>query len=196
MIILHNKKKLGQFSRFENFANFTSSESGWITKNLFLVWTIYFVAELSYYRLRLPINLQNQRALLVLDGHNSRENPAALLILDAFLVDVLTLPGHHSHILQPFDLSIGSPLKINLAKELASGLFPVVSEEILPFPLLTRRMTRTNLQNLFMKSLRSALHHACTAQNIVSGFETAGFTPVNSGIPLGSKYICKSSPPN
>ena len=57
------------------------------------------------------------RALLILDGHASRINFSALEYLSRACCDVIILPAHTSHITQPFDVAIASPLK-NIYKQL------------------------------------------------------------------------------
>lgn len=62
-----------------------SSESGWQNRSTFLLWTIHFVHFINAYRSALEIkNHSNLSALLLLDGHTSRENSAALKIFALF----------------------------------------------------------------------------------------------------------------
>jgi hypothetical protein len=49
--------------------------------------------------------------LLILDGHTSRQCPAALELLQLFHVIVLIMPSHTSHVLQMFDIELAGPLK-------------------------------------------------------------------------------------
>ena len=88
-----------------------SSSNGWMDRHCFLMWTIHFLCWLQEYRGGLPDNIKNMPALLILDGHKSRENPLALELFKYFNVEVIVLPSHTTHILQFFDVSIASPLK-------------------------------------------------------------------------------------
>jgi hypothetical protein len=53
-------------------------------------------------------------ALSLLDGHSSRQCPAALELFRAFNIEVLVLPSHCSHILQMFDVGLAAGLKKSL----------------------------------------------------------------------------------
>lgn len=101
---------------------FCSSPSGWMCRDLFLLWTIHFVNWLSVYRRTLSAAIRNKRALLICDGHSSRECPIALLLLRNAGVDVLVLPGHTTHVTQMFDVVLAAPLKIEYAKLLSKLL--------------------------------------------------------------------------
>ena len=101
---------------------FVSSPSGWMCRDLFLVWTLHFINWLSLYRQTLPATIRNNRALIILDGHSSRECPIALLLLRNANVDVLVLPGHTTHVTQMFDVVLAAPLKTEFAKLLAKML--------------------------------------------------------------------------
>jgi hypothetical protein len=63
-----------------------------------------------------PINL------LILDGHPSRLNWEALVILDACDAHVLCLPQRSTHVIQPIDVAITSPLKIYFKQTLNQQL--------------------------------------------------------------------------
>ena len=71
---------------------------------------------MSLYRQTLQANIRSHRALLILDGHASRECPIGLLLLRNAKIDVLTLPGHTTHVTQMFDVILASPLKTEYTK--------------------------------------------------------------------------------
>ena len=75
-IILPNLKNLPEeLKEFDERgdATFASSKSGWQTRETFLYWTICFINALSIYRRKLPANISQEDALLIMDGHSSRE---------------------------------------------------------------------------------------------------------------------------
>jgi len=72
MIILSNKKNISDLQDFETLVHFSSSFTGWMTKELFLLWSIFFISELQVYRLTLPKGLRRKKAVLIVDGHSSR----------------------------------------------------------------------------------------------------------------------------
>lgn len=90
-----------------------SNSSGWQTRNSFLIWSINFINWVSNYRLTLDESIRNKSAVLILDGHNSRENPLALYLLKMNNIDVIILPAHTTHLLQMFDVVLARKFKKN-----------------------------------------------------------------------------------
>ena len=119
MLILKNKKSLKGLEEVSNLAYFATSSSGWMNKKLFTYWGLIFLAEILRYRLSLPSNIRNQRILLIVDGHKSRANYFIARLFDIYGIDILVFPGHTSHLLQPFDVSIASPLKTAYQRRLS-----------------------------------------------------------------------------
>ena len=62
--------------------------------------------------------INHEKAILFLDGHSSRLCPAAIDYFQRHNVTVIILPSHTTHILQPFDICISSPLKTCFKKML------------------------------------------------------------------------------
>ena len=118
LVILPNKKTLRSLEEFDGSMFFASSSSGWMTKVIFRYFAMIFVSELQVIRLRLPPEIRNEPALLFVDGHSSRLDFRANLILWLFNVDCLSFPGHTSHLLQMFDVCVASPLKQEFQKEM------------------------------------------------------------------------------
>ena len=113
-IILAGLKKLPQELQALVFSGqiwVASSTNGYMTKELFLIWVFHFISFLSEYRTKLPVDVREEKGLLILDGHTSRENPLALCLLRKFRIDVMILPSHTTHVLQMFDVGLASPLK-------------------------------------------------------------------------------------
>lgn len=72
--------------------------------------------EVSEWKPTLPPRLRGRRVLLLLDGHGSRRTAKAIRYLNAFGIDVLTFPGHSTHVLQPFDVGIAGVFEAELLK--------------------------------------------------------------------------------
>ena len=102
-----------------------SSNSGWQNRNSFLIWSLNFINWLSCYRLGLDEEIRNERAVLILDGHNSRENPISLHFFTLFNIDVIILPAHTTHLLQMFDVVLARKFKKNLVINLVNCLLIV-----------------------------------------------------------------------
>lgn len=104
---------------FTQDVNFYTSENGWMTRDVFLAWCTNLVHEISLWRPTLPPEIRGQRILLLLDGHPSRKNYAAIEYLRLNGIDVLTFPSHCTHLMQPFDVLIASALKSHLRSSIA-----------------------------------------------------------------------------
>jgi hypothetical protein len=63
-------------------------------------------------------NGQIARRMLILDGHGNRASVEFMWECNNY-VDIIYLPAHSSHVLQPFDLGTFSPLKSCYRKEIA-----------------------------------------------------------------------------
>ena len=72
--------ELDEFNK-PSIAWFASNKSGWMTRDLFLIYIIHFINWLSEYRKSLPASIRDATALLITDGHGSRECPLALMLL-------------------------------------------------------------------------------------------------------------------
>lgn len=184
MIILPRKKTLRTLQEFEGLAVFTGSFAGWMTKNLFTYYAIYLICQISHYRLTLPHEIRNERFLLLLDGHPSRNNFIAALILYLFEVDLVLLPPHTSHLLQAFDVAVAAPLKSNFKNELVHQQFNLYFANGYNINKQTARELRTSLIKSFLNSLRKS----ATISNIESGFSSSGIYPLNVNQPLSSQY--------
>ena len=94
--------------------HFTATENGWTSDATALEWLekvfIPFIA---------PQDPQEPR-LLILDGHGSHETTNFMWLCFQHKIHLLFLPPHSSHVLQPLDLSIFSPLKSAYRKELSN----------------------------------------------------------------------------
>ena len=161
---------------------FCSSQSGWMTRDLFFLFTIHFINWLSQYRTTLQANIRHSRALLVLDAHTSRENPLALLLLRNAKVDVLTIPGHSSHVTQMFDVVLASPLKSTYTKIL-NKLLKIKNVE---------RGTASYISKaryLAVSAFISAWDSVCTMYNCAKAAEKCGYQPFNEIAIANSVYV-------
>ena len=59
-----------------------------------------------------------KKVLLIVDGHSSRSNPNSLKLLRENDIELLILPAHLTHLLQPFDVGIAGTLKMLFRKSL------------------------------------------------------------------------------
>ena len=181
MLILKNKKSLKNLEKYRTLCYFSSSSSGWINKRLFRYWSILFITEVNLYRIKLPSELRNKRFLLLLDGHRSRLSFKTILLFFIFMIDVILIPGHSTHVLQPFDVGIGSPLKVAYKKSFLQKQFSGNQAN--------HKIVANELMCMMIDSLLDAVSAGCTFTNIKSAFAAAGISPVEPGIPLNNEYV-------
>ena len=100
-----------------------------MTRDTFLIWTFHFLTFLTDYRAKISDEKIYKDALLILDGHTSREYPLALALLRRANVHVLVIQSHTSHVLQMFDCMITAPLKKDFSKYFESYLSKIQNDE-------------------------------------------------------------------
>ena len=189
LYIIPKKKTLKGLEIFNGYAYFASSTSGWMNKNIFTYWALIFLTDISLYRLGLPIELRNQRILLLLDGHKSRNNYFVARVFDYFGIDILIFPGHTSHLLQAFDVAIASPLKSAYKEWLL--LYDLDLENLIQ--TLRPKKKLKEIRIMMIKCLNYALSQSATLGNIESGFKASGIYPLNKNAPLQSKFAMDNS---
>lgn len=178
LLILPNKRTLQSLQSFQESVYFASSTSGWMTRALFRYYALTFVSELSLIRLRLPAAIRDQPALLLLDGHPSRWDFLANLIFYLFNVDVLTFPGHTTHVLQMFDVCIASPLKSEFKQQLMGRDFhDYDASEGFTFSEYRKR-TLKELRSDMISSFLTAFEKTTTTANCLSSFAATGVSPL------------------
>ena len=106
-----------------------------------------------------PHDLKEPR-LLILDGHRSHETTEFMWEYFQNNIHLLFLPPHTSHVLQPLDLSVFSPLKHAYRKRL--GTVALLNDSSL-----------IRKQN-FMKCYKRAREDALTPTNCRQGWSASG----------------------
>ena len=157
-----------------------STTNGWMDRYTFVMWSICFVTWLKQFREGLP-HLRDKRAVLLLDGHTSRENPLAIELLDVNGVNVVVLPSHTTHILQLFDIMLASPFKHELSKIIQSRIRDPAS--------FTDSSHAASLRRICVDGVVEAWNTVCTMRNCLIGAKKAGLLPCGSQEPLTSKYV-------
>jgi len=121
----------------------------------------------------------SQRRLLICDGHDSHTAADFMWACYKNNIQLLFLPPHTSHVLQPLDLSIFSPLKHTYRKLLNQ---------------VTSWSESTVLgKQMMIKCIVEARKQAFTAQNIKAGWRASGLWPVNMAKPLLSRLLLENS---
>jgi len=96
-----NNEVLGRLRNWR----FTTSENGWSSNRIALEWLLH-----SFIPSTKPSS-PNSKRLLVVDGHGSHATDDFMWHCFQNNIYLLFLPPHASHVLQPLDISVFSPLK-------------------------------------------------------------------------------------
>ena len=156
----------------EHFFFISGQDNGSITQKIFLGWTI--AALIPHVQgTRRTIGRLRQWALLLVDGHNSRDHMPSIIVLDQYWILVLVLPAHSSTVCQPLDLTVNHELK-----RILSNYFKPKKGE-------PREETRICLLNTAVKCLQVAL----SGIYIQAGFARAGIWPFSRDAPLKSSLV-------
>ena len=101
--------------------------------------------------------------LLLLDGHVTHYQPGVIRLARAHGVNILCLPPHTTHEMQPLDCGVFAPLKSHWSRICHDFLHQNPGKVV----------TKFNFNSLFSKAWLSAVVPA----NIVAGFRTCGVYP-------------------
>ena len=153
-----------------------------MTKNLFLYYCLNIVSQISLYRQQLDQSIRNEPILLIVDGHPSRFSFLCCYIFYLFNIDLLLLPPHRSHIIQPFDVSMASPLKNAFARCFYSAIAQARDSK------QSKLLSAKEIRNAMIGSFLDSIHIGGTPTNIMNGFKASGIYPFNPNEPLASPY--------
>jgi hypothetical protein len=146
----------------ENGATMAMQPEGWMTAILFSHWISHFIQSLQQ---RGGISLTN-RHLLIVDGHNSHVTIEVVHKAMQVGLDLLTLPSHTSHRLQPLDVSVFGPFKRAFKRHRDAWTL--------------QNAGRGASKMVLAHWVSAALQQALTKNNIQAGFRSTGIWPLNS----------------
>ncbi len=136
---------------------FANSENGWSNKDIYLEWFKFFLQNIPLAR---PV-------LLVQDGHASHMTIDVIELARANGINLLCLPAHTTHILQPLDVGVFKSFKSHFSKVCHTYLMKhpgrVITTDVLAF------------------LVAEAWPHSLTPLNIMGGFKKCGAYPINPG---------------
>jgi hypothetical protein len=141
------------------------SENGWTDNYLGLKW---FEEHFHPYT-KITTGTLGWR-ILVYDGHQSHITASVIRFCIKHRIALLCLPAHSTHILQPLDLKLFSPLQTVYQKELKAK---------------SRFQIQYHVDKVeFLEILQNARDKAFTTKNILSSWEAAGLSPFNPEVVL------------
>jgi hypothetical protein len=147
--------------RCESGATMAMQPKVWMTSYLFSAWISHFIASIR----RIGTISPTHRHLLILDGHASHATLDVIQEARSAGLDLITLPSHTSHALQPLDVAIFKPFKQYF-------------REYRDF-WTSRNMGSPAGKETLAQWVSLALKKALTSKNIKFGFAAAGIMPLN-----------------
>ena len=179
-IITRHERRLRELEGLDDIY-LACSENGWMTLDLWDIWVIVFVSHISIKRTARVLD-PNQKVFLFVDGHPSRLSPFGMRLLVRFNIVCIIFPSHSTHILQPFDIDVASPLKLDYQKELPK---PHVSDEVNKIADLNqsesiRRRRIIAFSNAWAKR---------TPTDLRKSFADAGLEPLNKDALANRRFI-------
>ena len=182
--ILQNLQNLPvELGVFSDDAVFSGQTSGWMTRFLWFRWCVEFCHQVGHYRLTLPPSLRSQRITLLSDGHASRRCPLAASYLLGHGVDLVILPPHTSHALQPFDVGLAAPFKCR-ARQFILRPDPRVRGVVEGLPSAAARQRFT-----LVSAVLSAWKATCNRENCQAAFEFPGYCPFSIEKALQNRWV-------
>ena len=134
----------------------------WMTSYLFSAWISHFIASIRRHSVISP----EHRHLLILDGHNSHVTLEVARLAKNVGLDLITLPSHTSHALQPLDVSVFKPFK-QYFREYRDYW-------------TSRNRDQSATKEVLAQWVSLGLRKALSVCNISSGFRRTGIYPLNS----------------
>ncbi|KAK3105870.1 hypothetical protein FSP39_007466 [Pinctada imbricata] len=135
---------------------FGYSESGYMDSTLFLQW---------FKRVFIPNCGPARPVLLIMDNHDSHTTLDVIECAIENKIELLGLPPHTTHILQPLDVSVNGPLKSKF------------SSTAVTLGHLNKQQTVTKAK--FPAVLYHAIDELCSPARIKDAFKKTGISPLN-----------------
>lgn len=142
-------------------ATMAMQQRAWMTTYLFSAWISHFIASIQQTYGISP----TLRHLLILDGHNSHCTLEVVRAAKNVGLDLITLPSHTSHALQPLDVAVFKPFK-------------QFFREYRDF-WMSRNINQPAGKETLAHWVSLSLRKALTEANIQAGFRGAGIYPLN-----------------
>ena len=136
------------------------TDSGWIDGDTFLKWLKHFASVAK--------PTQDDKHIIILDGHHSHKTLAAVDYARENGIELITLPPHCTHKMQPLDTCIFKALKA--AFNVTSDTWMVANQG--------RRISFFELAEIFSV----AYNKAASVEKAVKGFKACGLWPYNDQV--------------
>jgi hypothetical protein len=138
---------------------FATNTSGWTNNFHGMEWIKHFDTS-TQHQLQSPDDYR----LLLCDGHDSHVSADFVSYCIHHHIDLVLLPPHSSHLLQPLDVGVFAPLKRAMSNQMS-------------------RFLRSGIQRMhkveWLERFIIAREQGITKENILSGWRGAGLFPEN-----------------
>ena len=148
------------------------SPNGWTTNELGIKWLEHFNACTKSRTVGL-------HRLLIIDGHESHSSVEFQNICQEEKIITLCMPAHSSHLLQPLDVGLFSPLKRAYGDQISG---------------LARQMVTKIDKPAFIQAYKTAFYKVFTKGNILSSFRAAGLVPHDPDVVLSKLDVRLRTP--
>ena len=138
---------------------FAANASGWTNNYHGMKWIKHFDVSTSE-----TLPSPDEYRLLLCDGHDSHISADFVSFCIQNRIDLLLLPPHSSHLLQPLDVGVFAPLKHAISKQISRLLRSGIG-----------RVQKVEWIERFIEAREQAI----TKDNIISGWRGAGLFPEN-----------------
>lgn len=142
--------------------SFSVTQKGWTNNALGVEWARQFE---TFSRPPQSLNGPETR-LLLFDGHESHVSVGFLDLCHANNIELLCMPAHSTHLLQPLDVGLFGPLQQRYAINVSEILFSMDYQVSLS-------------KTQFYQAFRKAHDQTFTKQNILSAWRKSGYFPFN-----------------
>ena len=173
---IHTYGKFGNVTTEDYHVRFAVSPKGWTDDELGYYWLTEIYDPYSKQQLQHPAETR----LLILDGHASHVNYKFCLYCKANNIQLYCLPPHSTHILQPLDVGLFSPLQREYSKAIEDY----------------HNTTGLGINHsTFLPHYKQARKLAYTQENIESAFRATGIVPLNPRSVLKDEHNYPEPPP-
>lgn len=142
------------------------SDNGWITQDIFLKWMSHFIKATK--------PTVDNKQLLLIDGHVSHKCFQLIELARKNYIEIIILPPHTTHRLQPLDRVFYGPLKANYNKQADRWMLMNAG----------KRISFYDISELFGK----AYIETATMSKSIKGFECTGIYPFNPDLFHDSEF--------
>lgn len=149
-----------------------ANRSGWSNEDIFRQFIDHFIDHVK-------LSKENPH-LIILDNHESHYCPKVVNKAKEVGLEILTLPPHCSHKMQPLDRTVFGPFKQFYNKSMNDWMNSPGNAG--------RPVTIYDVSQI----AGIAYEHAFSIKNIVSGFKSTGIVPLNSNIFDDTDFIASS----